>query len=82
VLVYWYLFAIWNLLFGAYSNILINSINKYFAKNGQKGFIKGLKLLTALTEVWFVIFPLDFSNYLAMINPGITEIYRIVISIK
>jgi hypothetical protein len=32
-------FVIWCL-----SDILINSINKYFAKNGQKTFIKGLML--------------------------------------
>ncbi len=38
-----YLFIGICLLFGAYSDILINSINKYFAKNGQKTFIKGLK---------------------------------------
>jgi hypothetical protein len=70
------LFVIWC------SNILINAINKYFAKNGQKAFIKGLKLSTALTKVWCIIIPLDFSNYLAIINSGITEMYRMIISIK
>jgi hypothetical protein len=33
-------FIIWCL-----SDILKNSINKYFAKNGQKTFIKGLRLV-------------------------------------
>ena len=40
VFVYCDLFVIWNLLFGAYQIYLKNSINKYFAKNGQKNITK------------------------------------------